>query len=117
MLKTDLMRVCGLGPSQADEIVRSVLPATFVTGSGDGKRLELAPASVAVIELLKILQSAFGENSPVPKDAARQAAGAISTMWHTGQERDLLVQVEGVDLDVTIRPSFIKKSKALLAAA
>lgn len=117
MLKVDLQRICGLSPAQADEAVRSILPSTFVSGSGDGKRLELAPASVAVIELVKLLQSAFGESSPVPKDAARQAAPAISTMWHTGQERDLLVEVEGCDLNVTIRPSFISKAKALVAAA
>ncbi len=118
MLKVDLQRICGLSPAQADEAVRSILPSSFIHGSGDGKRLELAPASVAVIELVKDLQSAVGEASPLPKDVGRHAASAISTMWHDpAQEREFLVQIENTDVAITIRPTFISKARALVAQA
>ncbi len=113
MLKTELKEASGgMTDAQVDEAVRSYIPRHFTAGSGDGKRLDIAPAALAVIELVKTLQGAFGESSPVPKDAARLAAHEIAAVWHGAEPRDILVQIEGLNVDITIRPDFIAKAKA-----
>lgn len=84
----------------------------------DGHAWLFHEEAVGVVELRKALITALGEQASIVGDLVRAATPHIVRMWRDLTPlTEIVVKIAGhEDVDVTIRPSFIRKAKARAAA-
>jgi hypothetical protein len=81
MTKEELAEALGVREALVRQWTRDgTIPPHFY--QVDGKAYRYAPVTVALGELMLELGRIFGDNSPLPKQIARQAVPKLEAAWH-----------------------------------
>jgi hypothetical protein len=79
-----------------------------------------APVCLAMVEAVEELGLLFGENSPIPKDVARQTAHAIERAWQSPEAASVALHIEanvdGSKVTISGPMQFLARARQKLAS-